>query len=131
MFFNNGIKSQMCIPKRVLIRLSSWRRLADNTSVNVELVFSFTDASAVFESQRCGYKAKADFTFVSTDFYFAEYLSFLPASEAESPVLSHSAEFNNLTGTLQRLTSDLDTYVDESEENQDVSNTLDLLYYRT
>lgn len=76
--------------------------------------------------------AKADFTFVSTDFFLGEYLSFpLPDSEAESPVLSHSAEFSDLTGTLQRLTSDLDTYVDESEENQDVSNTLDQLYYRS
>lgn len=72
--------------------------------------------------------AEADFTFVSTDFYLGQYLSFPPDSGAESTVLSPSAEFSDVTGTLQRLTSYPDTFVDEFE---DVSNTLELLYYMT
>lgn len=69
--------------------------------------------------------AEADFTFVSTDFYLGQYLSFpVPDSGAESTVQSHSAEFSGVTGTLQRRTSDPDPYVDESDENQDVSNTV-------
>lgn len=76
--------------------------------------------------------AEADFTFVSTDFYFGQYLPFpVPGSVAASPVLFHPAEFNDVFGTLQRLTSHPDTYVDEFEETQNVSNTPDLLCYRT
>lgn len=76
--------------------------------------------------------SKADFTFVPTDFYFQHYLSFpVPGSGAESTALSHSDEFSDLTGTLQRLTSDPDEYVEEFEENPDVSKTPDSLYYRT
>lgn len=41
---------------------------------------------------------------------------------AESTVPSHPAEFSDVTCTLQRLTSDPHTYVDECELNQ-VSNT--------
>lgn len=76
--------------------------------------------------------AGADLTFVPAGFYLGQYLSFpLPDSEAESPVPSQPAEFSDVTGPLQRLTSDLDAYVDESEEHRDVSDTLDLLIYRT
>lgn len=76
--------------------------------------------------------AEADFTFVSTDFYLGQYLSFpVPDSGVESTVQSHSAEFGHMTGTVQRLISDPDTYADEFEENQDVRNILGLLSYRT
>lgn len=69
---------------------------------------------------------------MSTDFNLGQYLSFPgPDCGAESTVASHSAEFSDMTGTLQRMTSDPDTDVDEFEENQDVSNILDPLYYRT
>lgn len=63
--------------------------------------------------------AEADFIFLSIDFYLGQYLS---DSGAESTLLSHVAEFGDVTSTLQRMTSDPDAYVDEFEENQDVSH---------
>lgn len=76
--------------------------------------------------------AEANCTFVSTDFYLGQYLSFpVPDFGPESTVQSHLAEFGGVAGTLQRLISDPDAYADEFEDSQDVSNILGLLSYRT